>query len=411
MVGTVAALLLMALLPMILAAGLIIYLVLRYRRPVAEAPRPPAETGEEGPAVKTMSEIMARLRAEPFRSVMPSSLAALIVAALNAMPMVLGNLRPTAGLVYPFPSCFEPVILQSQDGTPVCGLLALQPGTRQRPAIIFVHGLFSNKNTYGLLSLATRAFYDWGFQVLALDLRNFGDSSRFSEAPTSWGFRESDDVLAAADYLTTIEQVSTVGACGMSMGAASVLLAASRSRPDHPLNGGVVAVGGYADAGRIVKYISTAGYSAGRLFTALTFRLLTLFKTVCCGPRAISDLRRYTREVSGQYYEMGTEELFRKASPVKRIVESEVPCLIIHALDDFIVPPDEAEKLLAAARDNPMVDALLTPSGGHACYEFCGRRWFHATLERFFSYWGEFGQGSDDSYLDVNSVGFSSADN
>jgi pimeloyl-ACP methyl ester carboxylesterase len=115
--------------------------------------------------------------------------------------------------------------MESQDGTPVCGLLAMQPHVEERPALIVVHGLFGSKNSYGMQQLSLKAYYDWGFHVFALDLRNFGDSSRFSEAPTSWGYREFDDFIAAAEYLDSVQHVSTVGVCGVSMGAAAALLA------------------------------------------------------------------------------------------------------------------------------------------------------------------------------------------
>jgi len=311
---------------------------------------------------------------------------------IETVPMVLNTASATAGFVYPYPDVFEPVMLESQDGTPVCGLLAMQPDRSQRPALITVHGLFTSKNTRSMLDLALRAYYVWGFHVFALDLRNFGDSSRFSEAPTSWGYRESDDVLAAAEYLETIDEVSTVAACGASMGAASTLVAAARSRLDGPLSGGVVAVNGYADARGAVEHISGAGGgSLVRILTGLTFRLLLVIKTSLGGPRRFADFREYTRELAGQYYEVSDEDIYRKASPVRTIREIEVPCLIIHAEDDQVVRVSEAEELVRAAANNPMVGAIIVPTGGHVLYPVMSRTWFYETLRVFFTYWGEFG--------------------
>jgi len=206
-------------------------------------------------------------------------------------------------------------MVESQDGTPVCGLLAMQPQVDERPALIVAHGLFGSKNSYAMQQLALKAYYDWGFHVLALDLRNFGDSSRFSEAPSSWGYRESDDIIAAAEYLDSLQHVSTVGVCGLSMGAASALLAAGRSKLDGPLSGGVVALNGYADAERQLEYVCAApGFSPDAVAVWFAFRALLAVKTFLGGPRLFADLRRYNREVASQYYELGARDILSKAS-------------------------------------------------------------------------------------------------
>ncbi|MBU4490316.1 MAG: alpha/beta hydrolase [Actinobacteria bacterium] len=408
--ASLAALLLAALAPLLLTAAIIAYVGLRYRNP----PRTPLSHlpyTDRVPGVKTMFEVMESLRAIPFKSQLPKAVAAVALAVADLVPVLLDTVRATAGAIYPYPEPFEPVMIQSPDNTPICGLQAMQRGPG--PAVIFVHGLFENKNTRSVQAMALRAFFGWGFHVFVVDLRNFGDSSRYSDAPTSWGFRESDDVLAVARYLCSLEQVSTVGACGVSMGAASVLLAAGRSRLDEPLAGGVIALNGYADAARAVEHISTLpGFSIERFTTWLAFRFLLLLKTLSGGPRPISDLRTYTREVSSQYYEISDRDLYRKASPIKAVGDIEVPCLIIHSTDDQVIPVGEAEDLLAAAIDNPMVGSLITPSGGHALYRATSRRWFYMILETFFSYWGEFSEGGESGQAGISSIeAFGNPDN
>ncbi len=385
-----AALLLAATLPLAVSAALVLYIRARYRgvRLRSAAPAPLERT----PGVKTMSELMGLLKEVPFRTRVPTRLATAGYLLLDAVPAALNSMRATAGLVYPYPDVFEPVVVESQDGTPVCGLLAMQPHVDARPALVVVHGLFGSKNSYGMQQLALKAYYEWGFHVCALDLRNFGDSSRFSEAPTSWGYRESDDVSAAAEYLESMPHVSTVGVCGVSMGAASALLAAGRSKLDRPLSGGVVALNGYADAERELEFVcSTPGLSPDAAGVWLLFRVLLAAKTLLGGPRLFTDLRAYNREVTAQYYELAERDIFARASAVKAVGEVEVPCLIIHAIDDRVVPVDEAYDLLAAAMDNPMVDSLIVPTGGHGLYQMTSPGWFYRVLETFFTYWAEFG--------------------
>ena len=385
------AMILLPALPMVVTSFLVIYIRMRYRNGGVSTKGRSSIANQYTSRVQTMSEAMEILKAIPFRTTIPTPLAKLAYRLIEAFPTALNEVRSMAGFVYPYPKAFEPVIVESRDGTPLSGVLAMQPGNAEKPALLFVHGLFGSKNSFSIQALALRAYYCWGFHVCAMDLRNFGDSGRFSEAPTSWGYRESDDVLAVAEYLESMARVTTVGVYSVSMGAASALVAASRSGLGRPLAGGVVALNCYADAGRAMEYVSATSKHSLKSFTVwLAFRLMMGFKTFASGQRPIGDLRSYTREVSAQYYEISEEELYRKASPVNIIGEIEVPSLIIHSLDDQVVSVTEAYDLLAASVDNPMVDALLVPSGGHANYQLTSPNWFYKTLETFFTYWAQF---------------------
>lgn len=383
------ALLLVILSPVLIAVGFIVYMWTRFRG----APAAPREgrSLERRTGVKTMSEVMELLEKIKFSSSFPGPLSSAVSIFIDLIPSALAATRITAGLVYPSPPSFEPIMLESQDGTPVCGHLALQAGDARRPALILASGACASKNAGWVLSLALHAYYDWGFHVLAMDLRNRGDSGRFSEAPTSWGYRESDDVLAAADYLDSLEIVSTVGVCAAGMAGSAALIAAGRSRLDRPLAGGVVAIGAYAEAASEVARLSGRSPSAPTASVRRALqRVLLFFKTLSDGPRGFFDPGRYTREVSCQYYEMAESDLYSKASPVKMMSEIEVPCLLVHARDDLMSPVGDAHDLLAAAGENPMVCAMIVPSGGHELYGPATRGWLSETLETFFTYWGEF---------------------
>ena len=56
-----------------------------------------------------------------------------------------------------------------------------------RPGLIVVHGLFSSRRFDYVRQIAVRAYYEWGFNVLALDLRSFGLTNLTSAAPTTVG--------------------------------------------------------------------------------------------------------------------------------------------------------------------------------------------------------------------------------
>ena len=286
--------LLVMLSPLLIAVGFIVYIWTRFRG--APASPPEGCSLERSSGVKTMSEVMEILEWIKFRSSFPGAMSSAASIIIDLVPSALATTRITAGLIYPYPPSFEPVMLESQDGTPVCGHLAMQLGGAKRPALILASGAAASKNSGWMLSLALKAYYDWGFHVLALDLRNRGDSGRFSDAPTSWGYRESYDVLAAADYLDSLDVVSTVGVCGAGMAGSAALLAAGRSRPDRPLEGGIVAVGAYSEAAAEVARLAGKGYAPpAASLRRLLGRVLLFIKTLSDGPRAFFDPRSYTR--------------------------------------------------------------------------------------------------------------------
>lgn len=390
------AIVLVAFSPVVITAAFIAWVWTRFRGEGGDPCRDCLLQGE-GDGIRTMAEAMESVRAVPFRRAMPAAISTAASMLIDLVPAALSTTRLTAGFIYPYPPDFEPVVLSSRDGTPVCGHLALQPADCRRPAMILASGSAAGKNSGWLMTLALEAYYGWGFHVFAVDLRNIGDSGRYSEAPTSWGYRESDDIIAAAEYLQSYETVTTVGVCGTGMAGSAALIAAGRSSCDGPLAGGVVAVGAYAEARAEVERASSfaplvwrGGWRRG------LERFLLLFKTLAGGPRAFFNAGAYTREVACQYYEMTESDLYRKASPLKTMSDVEVPCLLVHASDDSASPVSDVDALLAAAGENPMVDAVVAPSGGHALYGPATSRWLARTLEVFFSYWAVYGPPFDE---------------
>ena len=99
--------------------------------------------------------------------------------------------------------------------------------------IIMVHGMHSNRASPrdGLLDLSA-ALARRGFSILAFDMRGHGQSA---PAPLSFGYFEQRDVLGAVDFLRSGElpypelgRPRSIGGWGLSMGGASMLLAAAR---------------------------------------------------------------------------------------------------------------------------------------------------------------------------------------
>src|SRR5256885_11765757 len=114
--------------------------------------------------------------------------------------------------------------------------------------IVAVHGTRTNRESPGdhLLEL-TAALAHNGFGVLSFDMRGMGESP---PAPLSMGTLEQRDVLGAVDFLRhgtppfpELGRPRIIGGLGISMGASTLLLAASR----EPAIAAVVSDSAYAE--------------------------------------------------------------------------------------------------------------------------------------------------------------------
>src|SRR5260370_3734758 len=93
------------------------------------------------------------------------------------------------------------------------------------PVIILTHGTPGNR-----LSMVQRAafLYNHGYNVLLFDFQSYGRSQGIM---STLGMVESEDILAAIDYLHAFPDTahSKIGVLGLSMGATAAALAASKT--------------------------------------------------------------------------------------------------------------------------------------------------------------------------------------
>ena len=113
---------------------------------------------------------------------------------------VLANQREAANLGYAYPAQFSDHVFEGADGERIAASVGLHEGVR-RPGLIVVHGLFSSRRFDYVRQIAVRAFFEWGFNVAALDLRSFGLTNLTSAAPTTRGWKEGEDIIACGRYL------------------------------------------------------------------------------------------------------------------------------------------------------------------------------------------------------------------
>jgi hypothetical protein len=302
---------------------------------------------------------------------------------------VVAQHREGAVLGYRYPSQFNDHIFEGADGERIAAAIALQEAAR--PGLIVVHGLFTSSRFDYVRQIAVRAYYEWGFNVAAIDLRSFGMTELTSPAPTTAGWKEGEDILALARYLKKLGSTS-VGALGISLGASGVLGAAHPEGAAEALDGGILAVSPPADPElawqRLAepvprshpRYPLHAGFQA-----ALTSRVRS-----GRWPEEAEDMTRAMEVVSAPYYDVEAEEIWRRARAMDHMGEVRTPLLILHPEDDHIVKVEHARMLEKAAKDNKMVRVWILPAGRHGILEAIDPIWTYAVYRDFFERWATY---------------------
>jgi len=345
----------------------------------------PAELPIAQPRERTMDGLMADLEAIP--SGLRHSDAAMVRKGIaDISSFVLAQQREAANLGYAYPAQFSDHVIQGADGEHIAASVGLHEDAR-RPGLIVVHGLFSSRRFDYVREIAVRAFFDWGFNVAAVDLRSFGLTNLTSQAPTSVGWKEGEDIIAAGRYLKELGS-TTVGALGISLGGSAVLGACHPDGAAEALDGGIMAISPPGDPHAMAERLSrrlprsNPAYALNQGFWAmLTSRIRESHW------EDVNDFVGAIERISAPYYELEPRELWRRAAAREHIAESKVPVLVLHPEDDEIIPVRQAEELAAAASGNDLVRVWILPGGGHGAIDAVDRVWFCAVTRGFFERW------------------------
>jgi len=189
---------------------------------------------------------------------LPDTPAAFSIAGLDCQPFWMPR--------------FEAVTFPDRSGrVGIAGWSIPVDGAPDAPTVIVVHGYTASRRDPTVL-LAAGMLHRHGFAVLAIDLRNHGDSGRTGGRHTG-GVRESADVLGAWDWLVQERHLprERIGLVGLSLGAATVLIAAGH----EPGVAAVWADSSYGDIGeataaelrrnRLPSFLLPGGRLAARL--------------------------------------------------------------------------------------------------------------------------------------------------
>jgi len=263
-----------------------------------------------------------------------------------AAPIPIDKTPSSLGLRFAyvtFPSRQDHLILR---GWFIPGVLANGRLTADR-AIVVVHGTRTNRESKGDHQLQlTGELARHGLAVLAFDMRGAGEST---PAPLSMGTLEQRDVLGAVDFLRSgpipipeLGRPRVIGGLGISMGAATLLMAAAR----EPAIEAVVSDSAYAEVVPLLerevpkRTVPVIGHVPGGFVPAALVMSRVLYEVDFFAARPIDSI----------------------AAIAPR------PLFLIHGLADDYVPVSNFHRLNAAASapSTAHVTTWLVPKARHA---------------------------------------------
>ncbi|MGM9530301.1 alpha/beta hydrolase [Intestinibacter sp.] len=224
---------------------------------------------------------------------------------------------------------------------------------------LHAHEVVSNKNTHkwavtvhgymtDAFSLSTKAlhYYDIGYNVLAVDLRGHGKSKGNY---IGMGYHDAKDLIEWLKYIVSKDSDCEILVHGVSMGAATVMIASSQE--ELPKNVKVIIEDcGYSSALEQFKY------QLKKLFNVPSFPILNIANLIV--------------KIKAGYY-------LNEACPIECIKHSKVPMMFIHGDDDTFVPFYMLDELYEACTSEKK--KLIIEGASHA----------HAESENPDKYWSE----------------------
>lgn len=223
---------------------------------------------------------------------------------------------------------FEDVRILSTDGLTLHGrMYLLKEGA---PLVIFFHGFHGvfAWDGYGFFKLCT----EHGINILMVDERTHGESEGRA---ITFGIKERYDCKMWTEYATKrFGNETTIFLAGVSMGAASVMMASELGLPDTVK--GIIADCGYSEPSAIIK----------ETIRQMNFPVNPVYQILKLGAHLFGHFN------------------LEEASALEAVQTLQIPILLIHGTCDSIVPPAMCQWLYDACTASK--DLLLVDGADHA---------------------------------------------
>ncbi|MDO5009723.1 MAG: alpha/beta hydrolase [Intestinibacter bartlettii] len=238
-------------------------------------------------------------------------------------------------------SKFEEVFTTSFDNLKLHGYQVLNKDTHKWA--VTVHGYMADA-----FSLSTKAlhYYNIGYNVLAMDLRGHGKSKGNY---IGMGYHDAKDLIKWIEYIISKDEEAEILIHGVSMGAATVMIASSLD--ELPKNVKVI--------------IEDCGYTTA--LEQFKFQLKKLFNMPSF---PILNIANLAVKIKAGYF-------LNEASPIEAVQKAKVPIMFIHGDGDKFVPFYMLDDLYNTCTSEKK--KLVIEGASHA----------HAEDENPDKYWGE----------------------
>jgi len=380
-------------------------------------PSPTTVPDGAGGLNRTLDEVVRRLPLDRYAPLPLNGYDSTAIQGLvDIAPMHFDTGTILRGRFYRYPRHFHEALIPVMEGTPISAVLGLHHAKLRRPGLLIVHGLFNSKRQDQVRPLAIKAFYEWGFNVCAIDLRGFGRSAESVSVPTGAGGIEAGDVMDVVRYLRKFPHFTSIGLLGFSLGAGTVIKVAAC--PDAPalIDGGVFAISPpinfeatlnrFEDLPEDHEYLMTYYF-----FQSLMQRMLNSAEIMRWarkklkaegGDPDIYTFRSYLRNlVAWGYLGRGYKptsnpddllaSLLKLTSPKRDLARIKVPTFILHSKDDPITPitSEEIAYMKQVSQESPLLHCHITERGGHTAFQTLDSQWYFEILRKYFTYWGK----------------------
>ena len=265
----------------------------------------------------------------------------------QAPPRAYALLMPPGTWSYTRPDApSEAMELRTPDGLKIVA-------THFRPAkstgnwVIIAHGYgCTQENSYYLAA----NYLAMGYDVVTPDLRSSGASEgKF----VTMGLKESEDIALWAKEIVREAPEARIVLHGVSMGAATVMLAGARA--DLPKN--------------VVAVIEDCGYTSA--YDLLAYQIEESFRL----PAGIAmPLLNWRCEKQAGFS-------LKDAAPLKAVAHARVPMLFIHGTKDTLVPPEMANELYTACTSEKKL--LMVQDAVHSAASQQDQKLYFGTVRDF----------------------------
>ena len=280
---------------------------------------------------------------------------------------------------------YQSQIFQGAGGVPIYGQVAIP--ANPRGTIVATYGITGSLDDQWLLSVLGCKAFAQGYALVFFDWRAHGKTAELSPALTSDGIYEGEDFVRIAAQAKAIGCPAPFWFTSYSLGG-QLALWGINSAPTLPTWGkdvsldaaevaGAAVICPVLESNRSLTYLtqSTVGRQLEQAIARELKRLLRQIDTYHPGvfePAAIERVHSiwsFDHEMVIQTLGFPSVEAYYTAtSGLYQLPDLQKPTLILYAADDPMFDPALVDELESVCAENPAIELLLTPHGGHVGY-------------------------------------------